>query len=104
MKPSAISLLWPIAPPVAVLLAIHLYLASGEVLYAHGPSMLLLLVAVLWGGAALLWEFVAVPLAVRAFIRAPANRSRGNLAAIVASCTYIAIAFAYGFYLWRTAG
>ncbi|WP_284620774.1 hypothetical protein [Aquabacterium humicola] len=101
MKPSALALLWPIVPPVIVMMALELYLLSGEVLYAHGPSMLLLLTTVCWGGLALLWELVAVPLAVRALLRKPSVRSSYNLVAVVAAVAYVIGVFAYAWFSWH---
>jgi len=66
--------------------------------------MYLLLVTVFWGAVALLWEVVAMPLAVRSLAREPALKSRTNLLAVAASSTYIAGAFAYGWFLWKTKG
>ena len=99
LRPPVISLLWPLS--VIVFLGVDLYLLSGEVLYPHGPSAYLILFALLWGGIALAWELVAVPMCLYRIARTPALRSRVNLLAVVAGALYIAAAvgFALNLYL-----
>lgn len=92
LRPSIGALLWPLAVPVAVFACTELYLSTGEVLYAHGASSMLLLLAALWGAAALVWELFAVPVCVFNLARSPGLRTRVNLLAVSAATIYIVVA------------
>jgi hypothetical protein len=77
------------APPVARLLITQAYLLSGGVMYAHGGSMNLLFLTLVWGFAAAVWELVAVPAAIWHLKAHPESRTRQNILAVAAAGVYI---------------
>jgi hypothetical protein len=72
-----------------VFLGIELYLLSGNRLYAHGPSAMLLLLAALSGGLACLWEAVALPICLYKLARDVRLRTRINLLAVFLALLYL---------------
>lgn len=95
-RPTALALLWPIALPVAIVLPMELNFLRGGVLDVHGGPGGLLLLAVLWGGCALVWEIVALPFFIYRFRHQPDFRTRLNSFAMLAAAIYIAISIGLG--------
>jgi hypothetical protein len=87
--PSPAALLWPLLFPVLVFAGTSLYLFAGNVLYAHGTSSYLLLLAVFWGALACVWELIAVPICAYKLARNAALRTPVNLLAVSLSALYL---------------
>ena len=92
LRPSPSALLWPLAFPVAVYAGTELYLLAGNVLYPHGLSTYVSLLALFWGALACLWEVVALPICAYQLARNPALRTRVNLLALCLALAYIVAA------------
>jgi len=99
MRPSAKSLLFPIAIPAAVSLWLFADFAVGNV-NIHGGTAGLLLLGLVCGVVVTLWEVIAVPLALWCLVRRPNLRTRNNLVALILACLYLVLAgIAYHYYL-----
>jgi hypothetical protein len=85
MKPSPASVLWPMAFPVVVFLSMEVYSAAGNMLYAHGSSMFLLLTAAFFGAIAVPWELFALVQGAVYLDKFPELRSRPNVL-LLAAC------------------
>jgi len=96
VRPSVKSILLPISLPLLILVPMELYLATGGVLYAHGSSMLLLLIAVSLGVAAFVWELLVVPVAAYRLMKNPTLRSRLNVLTVIAGAIYVIGALVFG--------
>ena len=75
--------------PVTTFLATELYLAAGNVLLAHGPSMYLLVVAAIVGAAVVPWEIVALVWGSLQLRKHPQLRGRLNILALFAAASYV---------------
>ena len=87
--------------PAFVFLAIELYLASGQVLYAHGSSTYLVLLAGFVGTLAAPWEAFAL---VRGTFQLRANaslRTLPNVLSLAAAAIYV---FAFIVYVLKVRG
>ena len=89
------SILWPMVFPVAVFVAIEVYLAAGNVLYAHGPSMYLLLISALVGAVVVPWELFALVRGTAHLSKYPQLRSRLNVLSLAAAACYV-----FGAVIW----
>jgi hypothetical protein len=102
VDPSALSLLWPIAPPAAILLCVQCTLALGGVLPAHGPLVGLILMTLVWSGIALVWEVIALPFFIGKLRRDAASRTRLNLFAAAMALCFVALSVVAVGMLMRT--
>lgn len=99
MKPSASAILWPIAPPLIILLVTWAYLAIGGDLYAHGASMNFMFLTLIWSFGAAIWEVCAVPVAIWHLRANPDTRTIQNVTAVLAGSAYLGGALIAGLLL-----
>lgn len=92
LRPSPAVLLWLLSVPVLVFGCTELCVLGGNILYAHGPSSYMLLLAAGWGLIAFIWAVVAVAIWVYKLSGEPALRTRMNVAALS-----LAVLYAIGF-------
>jgi hypothetical protein len=100
LKPTPYSILWPMAFPVGIFLLMQSYLATGGVLYAHGPSMLFLACAVAAGTVVAAWEASAVVRGATQLYRSPRLRTRTNLLALLAASAYVVASVVWAYHLY----
>ena len=75
--------------PAFVFVAIELYLVSGQVLYAHGPSTYLVLLAGFVGMLAAPWEAFALVKGAIHLRANPALRTLPNVLCLAAAAVYL---------------